>query len=69
MVKPTTICIYENESAATEPGTDMNVTPDIAAPIIASVAAYHVVRLPPMKKVALSAPRALRRESTKSNAR
>ena len=69
MVKPMTICMYENESAATDPGTEMKVTPDIAAPIIASVAAYHDVRLPPMKKVALSAPSALRRASRKRSTR
>ena len=57
MVNPTVICIYEKESAATEPGTEMNVTPDIAAPIIASVAIYHVVRRLPMKNPALSACR------------
>ena len=49
-VKPTTICIYENESAATDPGTEIKVTPDIAAPIIASVARGHEVRRLPMKK-------------------
>ena len=61
--------MYENESAATDPGTEMKVTPDIAAPIMASVAAYHDVRLPPMKKEALSAPRPLRRASRNSSAK
>ena len=57
MVKPTTICIYANPSVATAPGTEIKVTPDIAAPIIASVALHHEVFLPPIKKPILSALR------------
>ena len=57
IVKPTTICIYENLSTATEPGIEINVTPDIAAPIIARVAIYQVVRRLPMKNPRLSASR------------
>ena len=43
-VNPMTICRYENESVATDPGRDMYVTPDIAALIMANAAMYHVVR-------------------------
>ena len=55
--KPNTICIYEKPSAATEPGTEMNVTPEIAAPTIANAAMYHGVLRAPVKKLALSALR------------
>ena len=66
MVKPMTICIYENPSFATDAGKDMYVTPDIAAPIIAKVATDHFVLRRPMKNVALSASRPARYERTSS---
>ena len=53
---------------ATEPGTEMKVTPDMAAPIIASAAMYHGVRRLPEKKPALSARRPERQATAKSTA-
>ena len=49
--------MYEKASTATDPGTEMNVTPDMAAPIMAKAAMYHGVRRFPVKNPALSARR------------
>ena len=57
MMKPMTICRYEKFDIATEPGTEMKVTPDIAALTIASVATGQGDLRPPVKKSALSALR------------
>ena len=40
-MKPSAICIYPNADAATIPGTDTKVTPDIAEPIIAKATMYQ----------------------------
>ncbi len=69
MMNPATICRYENPLCATDPGTDMNVTPDIAAPTIANAATNHGVRRPPVKNVALSPRRDVRHEIKNCTAR
>ncbi len=55
-------------SAATDPGTETKVTPDIGAPIIASATQYHRIRRPPVKKAALSARLPARQATVKSRA-
>ena len=56
-MKPSTICRYEYPLPTTMPGTDMNVTPDIMAPIMANDTIAHGARRLPVKNVALSLPR------------
>ena len=51
-----------------EPGTEMKVTPEIAAPIMAKAAIYHGVLRLPVKKPALSARRPESQATTKSTA-
>ena len=53
-MKPSAICIYPNADAATIPGTDTKVTPDIAEPIIAKATMYQGWLRLPLKKVELS---------------
>lgn len=38
---PSTICIYEKWLVATQPGTEMNVTPEMLDPIIAKATTNH----------------------------
>ena len=52
--KPSTICIYEYPPAWTAPGTEMNVTPEILAPIMAMATMYHGDFRLPVKNPALS---------------
>jgi hypothetical protein len=56
-MKPSTICRYEYPLLATIPGTDMNVTPEMVAPIIENATNGHGARRLPVKNVALSLPR------------
>mgnify|MGYP003292092738 CR=1 FL=1 len=58
-LKPSAICIYEKPSETTIPGTETNVTPDIAAPTMAMAATTRCVERPPVKKVPLSMLRLL----------
>ena len=54
---------------ATEPGTEMNVTPDMAAPIMAKVAMNTDDFRLPVKKPALSALRPVIHDMMNSNAK
>ena len=49
-MNPSTICKYENPLAATIPGTEMKVTPEIMEPIMAKATTYQGdLRLPTKK--------------------
>ena len=52
---PSTICIYENCDEPTQPGTEINVTPDNDAPIIPKATIYQGDLLLPRKKDSLFA--------------
>ena len=64
---PSTICIYEYDPAYTAPGTEMNVTPEMLAPIIAIATIYHGDLRLPVKNPALSALRPVIHEMIKSS--
>jgi hypothetical protein len=66
IIKPTTICRYEKFDVATEPGTEINVTPDIAALIIAVAVIHHDIRRLPEKYPALSVLRSAISATAKS---
>ena len=51
------------------PGTDMNVTPEIAAPIMANATIGHGVWRLPVKKVLLSEPRDAKYDTAMSRAK
>lgn len=51
------------------PGTDMNVTPDMAAPIVANATRGHGAFRLPVKNVELSLPRPARHDTNISSAK
>jgi hypothetical protein len=51
---PRTIIMYENLEKPTSPGMEMNVTPEIEAPIIPYATTYHGETFLPRKNVKLS---------------
>ena len=55
--------------AATIPGTDMNVTPEIAAPIMAKATTGHGAWRLPVKNVLLSEPREAKYDTAISRAK
>ena len=61
--------MYEYPPASTAPGTEMNVTPDMLAPIMATVTRNHDERRLPVKKAALSARRPVTHEMSSSRAK
>lgn len=48
--------MYENPDFPTNPGRDMNVTPESDAPIIPKLTKYHLEARLPVKKVSFLAP-------------
>ena len=53
-MNPRAICMYPNPETPTMPGTETNVTPDIAEPIMAKATTYHDCLRLPLKNPALS---------------
>ena len=56
-INPSTICKYAKQFVLTIPGTETNVTPDMAEPTIAKATTYHLDFRLPTKKPSLSALR------------